>query len=994
MTEPDAPTSSPGRTSATYLLDADFCLVHVDAPSLVDAGGLIGRRLDEVADRLWAPERRDEITRRFRRTLETGMPFAATEPLSFGSGRDASGYEEWRIDRITLPDRRHGVVGAVRDVSQHVRAGRSLADSEARYRALFDSVDDGFCVIEVLFDGDDPVDVRFLEANPAFERHTGLSDVIGKRLRDIAPAVDPSRFERYVAVARSGDAQRFETEATALGGRVLDVYAFRFGGADSCRVGVLFRDVSDRRRVQAALRRSEERQAFLLALSDALRPLAEPIAIKAEATRILAERLGGSRSLYVEVDEGGDSFLAERDHHVPGAPAVAGRHRLDAFGPESMQRLRAGDTLVDTDVQASTVLDPEHRAAYAAMGVGAHVSVPLVKEGRLVALLSIHAATARDWTPDEVALVEETADRTWAAVERARAEAALRESEEKYRSLFESMDEGFFLTEVILDEDGRPVDILCLEANPAATRMVGHDFAGRRLSEFDPRFEPSWIEIWGRVARTGQGVRLERFVEPLGAWYDFYAFSVGERGSRRVAIVFQDVSARKEIEEELRSSRAELLHRAHHDRLTGLPNRVLFVDRLRLAVASAARRERILAVLFVDLDGFKFVNDSLGHAAGDHVLEVVASRLRASLREEDTLARLHGDEFVVLLPEINDPDDAEYLARTLNAAVSQPVDVGDKPVALSASIGISVYPRDGTDADALLRSADVAMYHVKLQGKNGGRFFEGSMRAPAEERVALGEHFDGALERNELAVHYQPQWDSRTGRIAAFEALLRWTSPLLGEVSPTRFVPIAEERGAFGSVASWTLDECGAAAVVLSPASGLPCRIALNVTPARLARASFVSRVEATTRWHGIEPRQLELELSGVPQTHEAVGLEAAIERLKAMGVRVTLDRFRADAGMVALLLDLALDGVKIEPPMVDRAARDPRLRRGLEAMIALVHDLGLDVTAVGIETEAQRDVMLALGCDRLQGYYVGPPTPWSEALALVEGQQVATLFS
>jgi diguanylate cyclase len=622
------------------------------------------------------------------------------------------------------------------------------------------------------------------------------------------------------------------------------------------------------------------------------------------------------------------------------------------------------------------------------------VTVPLVKEGRLVAVLSIHAAAARAWTPNEVAMVEETAERTWAAVERARAEAALRESEEKYRSLFESMDEGFFLAEVILAEDGRPVDILFLEANPAATRMVGQDFSGRRLSAIDPRFEPYWAGIWGQVARTGRGARLERFAAPLGAWYDFYTFPVGERGNRRVATVFQDVSARKEIEEELRASRAQLLHRAHHDHLTGLPNRALFEDRLRLAVASAARRERILAVLFVDLDGFKFVNDSLGHAAGDHVLEAVAARLRASLREEDTLARLHGDEFVVLLPEINHPYDAEYLARTLNAAVSQPVDVGDKPVVLSASIGISVYPRDGADAEALLRAADVAMYHVKLQGKNGGRFFEGSMRAPAEERVALGEHFDGALERGELAVLYQPQWDSRTGRIAAFEALLRWTSPLLGELSPARFVPIAEERGAFGPVASWTLDECGAAAVGLSPASGLPCRIALNVTPARLARASFVSRVEATARWHGIEPRQIELELNGVPQAHEAVGLGAALERLKDVGVRVTLDRFRADAGMVALLLDLGLDGVKIEPPVVDRAARDPRLRRGLEAMIALVHDLGLDVTAVGIETRAQHDLMLALGCDRLQGYYVGQPMTWSEALALVQGQQVATLFS
>jgi diguanylate cyclase len=574
------------------------------------------------------------------------------------------------------------------------------------------------------------------------------------------------------------------------------------------------------------------------------------------------------------------------------------------------------------------------------------------------------------------------------AERRERAEGALRESETKYRSLFESVDEGFLLTELVREGD-HDIDVRILEANPAAVRVFRRDLAGARFSALD--LEPLWLAIWSRVARSAQGERLERYTESLGAWFDFYVFPVDVPTGRKVAFVFQDVTKRKEVEASLRHARAQLFHRAHHDPLTGLPNRDLFEDRLALAVAAASRHGRRLAVLFLDLDGFKLVNDSYGHDDGDMVLQEIARRLRAALRGEDTLARLHGDEFAVLLPEIASTAHIGSVAGTLLAEVRRPIVLGAVSVGISASIGVSVYPRDAGDADGLIRAADVAMYRVKLGGKSDVRFFDAGMRAPAAERVTLGRHFDGALERGELDLRFQPQWDSRTGSVTAFEALLRWTSPHLGEVPPERFVTIAEERGSFRPVVAWSLDRCGLGVRAISRAAGLPVRVALNVAPAQVTHPTFVQGLDVAMQRHRLEPHQLELELDG--RAPLDISVAPILADLKARGIRLALAHGAADAATVSLLVDLGLDGMKIDPSIVDLATRDARFRSGLAQVVALVHELELDVTAVGVETAQQRDVMLDVGADRLQGYFFGRALASEQASELLRSRQVTPLF-
>ena len=572
--------------------------------------------------------------------------------------------------------------------------------------------------------------------------------------------------------------------------------------------------------------------------------------------------------------------------------------------------------------------------------------------------------------------------------------ATVIESEGRYRALFQSIDDGFCIVRVLFDGAERPVDFRFLEANPAFERQSGvADPVGRTMRELVPDIDGHWFDIYGRVALTGEPVRFSERASALGRWFEGYAFPVGDPRDHGVAVRFSDVTLRQQAEEALLESESQLHHRAHHDALTGLPNRVLFEDRLQLAVAAAARHERLLAVLFLDLDGFKLVNDDLGHAIGDEVLGVVATRLQRALRADDTLARLHGDEFAVLLPEVSAPHDAGRLARTLLAEIAQPVTLPDAVVNVSASIGVSFYPRDGGDPQALLRAADLAMYQAKLGGKNDVRLFASAMRAPADERVTIAQHLDGALERGEIEMLYQPQWDSRTGSVHTFEALLRWRSPVLGEVAPRRFVPVAEQRGIFAPIVSWGLDVCGAAARELSDELGLPVRVAVTSTPAGLANSRFLSLVEATIVLHGLEPQQLELELGMSALIEGWAELRGSMEHVKELGVRVMLDHFGADTGMIAALLDLPLDGVKLDRALVQRADRDARLWRGLSSVVGLVHDLGLEVVAVGVETESQRDLMLELGCERLQGTLIGRPMTRSEARAVLRCQEVTKLF-
>ena len=412
-----------------------------------------------------------------------------------------------------------------------------------QYHALFHSMDQGFCVLEILFDdtGQHVVDFRYQKLNPVFSQQSGIPEgAQGKTARELMPDLEPLWFDTYGRVVLTGESVRLE-HYLPQAGRWIDAHIFRVGGPETRQVAVLFSDITARKR-------HEQQQAFLLQLSDALRPLADPQAVRAEAMRVLGEHFGAVRALFWEAEPDGEHFVTDGGY-AHGMPPIASRVRIDDLGAHVKAHLRIGRTLTITDTTADPHLSAAELANYEAFGCRAYVGVPLVKGGQLVATLGLYRTEAYEWKAEEVALAEETAERTWAAVERARAEKALGQSEEKYRTLFNSIDEGFVTSELLYDEQGRPVDALMLETNPSYDRITQTTgAAGRRAKEFFPASESAWFETYAQVVETGESLRFENYFAPLDCWIEMYISRVGGAGSRHFATVFNDVTERKRHE--------------------------------------------------------------------------------------------------------------------------------------------------------------------------------------------------------------------------------------------------------------------------------------------------------------------------------------------------------------------------------------------------------------------------------------------------------------
>jgi diguanylate cyclase len=507
---------------------------------------------------------------------------------------------------------------------------------------------------------------------------------------------------------------------------------------------------------------------------------------------------------------------------------------------------------------------------------------------------------------------------------------------------------------------------------------------------------------WERAWRQGEPFEVEYrlFSRPLGAYRWFLARANAVHDASGAIVQWSgtctDIDAQKRFEDEVRrhaaelkASRAELAHLVRHDGLTGLPNRMLFEDRLQQALATADRHGHLVAVFFIDLDGFKRVNDTLGHHVGDAVLQEVARRLAGAVRGSDTVARLGGDEFVVLASDLDRPEDAMALARKLLARTGDPYELAEERVRLTASVGVSVYPDDADSATTLLRHADVAMYRAKQGGKNDARFFAREMNVVAQERLLIASHLDGALQRGELWLQFQPQWDARTSTPLGFEALLRWTSPVLGAVPPDRFVPIAEDSGAIVDICAWVLDECCRSARRWSPMAHERVRVAANVSLVQLDRPDFVPMVADALARHGLAPHHLELELTARLGVQDLVAAQAQMKALRALGVLLTMDDFGTQGSSIDHVLRLPLDALKIDQEVVRDVASGPNggSRRVMEALVGLARALDLAVVADGIETEAQRRDVVALGCSRLQGFLLGRPMTEREADRFLEGR-------
>jgi diguanylate cyclase (GGDEF)-like protein len=420
---------------------------------------------------------------------------------------------------------------------------------------------------------------------------------------------------------------------------------------------------------------------------------------------------------------------------------------------------------------------------------------------------------------------------------------------------------------------------------------------------------------------------------------------------------------------ELNIARERARQLATYDQLTGFANRALFQDRLEQAVASARRNRQRLAVLFLDLDEFKLINDSLGHLAGDALLRLAAQRIGTCLRKSDTGARLGGDEFAILLTNLSEDDDAERVAEKLLALLREPVPLKGREHLITASIGIARFPKDAPNAEELLKKADTAMYQAKAAGRNRFAFWEAGMSAEGIERAVLEHRLRNALDGGELVLHYQPVVDVTRGRVVGGEALIRWRHPELGLVLPGEFLPIAEDTHLIIPIGEWVLRTACEQAARWQAAGHPGFRIAVNVSPQQFQTGEFVAMVRCALVESGLRPDSLELELTERSLLHDSERTLAQFAMLRGLGVRMAIDDFGTGYSALAYLKQLPVDVLKIDQSFVRALASDPADATITSSIVSMAHALNLGTIGEGVETTEQMQLLASFGCNRMQGH-------------------------
>jgi diguanylate cyclase (GGDEF)-like protein/PAS domain S-box-containing protein len=549
------------------------------------------------------------------------------------------------------------------------------------------------------------------------------------------------------------------------------------------------------------------------------------------------------------------------------------------------------------------------------------------------------------------------------------AEEHLAHMEAKYRGLLEAAPDAM----VVVNPSG---EIVLL--NVQAEKRFGYsrdELIGQQVKNIIPKgFAERLIADSLRSTEDAMGQQIGTGIELTGRRKDGSEFPIeimlspleGAEGILVTAAI-RDITARKKAE-------ALIIHSSEHDFLTGLPNRMLLNDRMNQAILLALRHRRRVAVLFLDLDGFKHINDSLGHPTGDKLLQSVGKRLVDCVRGSDTVSRQGGDEFVVLLSEEEDSQDASITARRMQRAVAEAHFIDQHDLHITCSVGVSLYPDDGLNAETLIKNADTAMYQAKENGRQTYQFFEPAMNTRAVERQSLEEGLRRALERHEFVVHYQPKVNLNTGEITGAEALLRWTHPLRGPVSPAQFIPVAEDCGLILPIGTWVLRQaCQQAQAWV--AAGLPIgSMAVNISAMQLREENFVDSVFAIFKETGLDPRFLEVELTESVLMKHAESTASILKALRARGVQVAVDDFGTGYSSLSYLRKFPIDALKIDQSFVSQITTVPDETIIVKAVIGMGRSLKLRVVAEGVETQQQLAFLQAHQCDEAQGYYFSRP--------------------
>ena len=899
---------------------------------------LLGYSADEFrqkGDSLWFnsvhPDDKEKVVQAFAALVNEGKPYDVE-----CRARKKNGEWFWAHDRAVATSDSNGfrlATGLISDITVR-KAGE---ESENRYRSLFENMLEGFSHCEMVFDDRGcPIDFVYLDVNNAFLKLTGLSNVAGNRFSEIFPGgkdSHPELFERCSRVALTGMPERFEIEVKGLG-MWFSISAYAAGHR---RFVAVFDNISERKQAERATN-------LLAAIVDS------------SQDAIISHGLDGVISSWNKGAERLFGYTAEE---------TIGRH-ISLIIPADCPHEEAW--IVG---QLKLVQKVEH-----------FETVRVRKDGTQIDI-SITVSPIRDASGRIVGASKLARSIT----ERKQAEQALRQAEEKYRAIFEQSVVGMFQ----VASDGRPVSV-----NRAFAEMHGYDSPEQLLAEVsnvalqifvDPKQMDKLEHVLDNTG-TVRGAEVE--VQRRDGTRRFVRANVRAVRDKVGNIVLREGAVEDITDRKVAEDRIQFL--AYYDVLTGLPNRTLFEDRMGKALAGASRQKRKIALLFLDLDGFKIINDSLGHSFGDLLLQEVAERLKKWSREQDTIARLGGDEFLIMLTQITDVPDVAVATERLMDAMTAGFVVEGHSFNMSCSIGVSIFPENGTDCETLIKNADAAMYGAKADGRNNFRFFTEEMNTQAVERLALESSLRSALARNQLFLMYQPQMDIATGRIAGLEALLRWRHPELGLVPPDKFIRIAEHSGLIVPIGEWVLRTACHQAKKWQDEALPAVSVAVNVSAVQFRQRGFCQLIRSVLQDTGLAPQYLELELTESLLLANAEVTLSVLKELKSMGITLAIDDFGTGYSSFSYLRQFKVSKLKIDRLFIRDVAVNANDAAITTAIIGMAKSLKIKVIAEGVEDEAQMSFLRAHQCDEIQGYYFSKPLTVDKVADKLRGTAVLAL--
>lgn len=841
-----------------------------------------------------------------------------------------SGSERWlrsSLQPIVADGQQKGLRGVLVDITQRRSAEEALRQSEEKYRDLVENSN------EVIFTLDTNTVVTYI--SPAVETVGGYKqeEVIGRSSVEFIHPDDTAEVALSMQKVLAGDLDPTEYRLRLKSGEYKWVRSASkpiYEGSKLVGIRGVLVDVTERRLAEEAVRDSERR------------------------FRALVEN--SSDGIALGKADGTITYLGPSTEKIVGysPDELNGTNGYDMVHPDDTPALAA--VLGDLVGSGGTTPPVAYRVRH--------------KDGswRWIEVVMTNLLDE----PSVQAIVTNYRDVT----ERKRAEEALRRSEETHRALSTAIPDMMFRVQrdgTITDYKPDEAQILSLpEARPEASTL--HDVLSEHASQF-MRF----IDI----ALSTRESQVFEYQDTVGSTpREFEARVVASTEDEAVAIV-RDITERKNAEMTIRQL-------AYHDSLTGLPNRALFEDRLKMALAQARRSHEMLAVMFLDLDRFKLVNDTLGHGAGDNLLRIVADELTDLLREGDTVARVGGDEFTLLLPGIKSTADAVEVASRILARLKTPKNIADREFRVTTSIGITVFPQDGDDAEVLLRNADTAMYRAKDRGRDNYQLYTAQMNETVVEKLSLESDLRRALENQEFVVYYQPIADVATGHFMGAEALVRWNDPKRGLIQPDDFIPFAEDTGLIIPLGEWVLREAVTQARRWMDA-GLPqLRLTVNLSAKQLQDEPLVDMVGDALRESGLPAERLQLEITEGAMMHNVEAAISTLKEFRHLGIGVAVDDFGTGYSSLSYLKRFPVDTVKIDRSFVRDLTIDPNDAAIVTTVLAMARNLGLHVVAEGVETRQQLEFLREHDCHEFQGYLLSRPITGDDFIKLVKVAEMA----